>query len=120
VRDLDTGQDRLLDLYPLADSGYGPHVSPDGRSLVFESHSATTPGDVQLVIAPADGSQSATPIGPSYHKEDRAFDFSPDGTKVFLTVSSPPGTTIIDLATGDFALTKQAIPSVPSWQRLAP
>jgi len=119
VRDLDTGHDRQLDLYPFSDRGYGPHFSPDSRSLIFESHSATTPGDVQLVIAPADGSQPATPIGPSY-KEERAFDFSPDGTKVFLTLSSPPGTTIIDLATGDFALTKQAIPTVPNWQRLAP
>ena len=85
IRDLTTGQDQLLDLYPFHDSGYGPHFSPDGTLLLYESHSATSPGNDQLVIAPVDGSQPARPIGPSYYYQSRqGFDFSPDGTKVFL------------------------------------
>ena len=111
VRDLTTGKDQLLDLYPFHDSGSGPHFSPDGKLLLYEAHSATVDGDDQLVVAPVDGSQPARPIGPSYYYEFRSgYDFSPDGTKVYLTMNSPASTQIIDVATGDAVTTKANIP----------
>ena len=119
VRDLTTGDDQLLDLYPFYDAGYGPHFSPDGSQLLYEAHSASEPGNDQLVIAPVDGSQPAHPIGPSYYYQARqGFDFSPDGAKVFLSTTS--GTSIIDIASDTTTKTTAIIPNIPGWQRLAP
>jgi Tol biopolymer transport system component len=118
VRDLTTGDDQLLDLYPFNDTGSGPHFSPDGKSLLYESHSATVPDYDQLVIAPVDGSQPATPIGPSFdYRSRQSFDFSPDGAKVFL--SQVNGTTVIDLTDAAATTTLPGIRSVLNWQRLA-
>jgi Tol biopolymer transport system component len=120
VRGLVTGQDRRLALDPVSDPGASyPHFSPDGSMLLFDGHSHSTPGLNQLIIAPVDGSQPGRAIGPSYYYGSRqGFDFSPDGTKVYLTTTA--GTSIIDVAGDATVETPASILTVPSWQRLAP
>ena len=114
--DLATGNDRLLKLAPKDPSGSSgsPHFSPDGKTLLVV---AQTPN--QLFLAPSDGSQLGTPIGPSFDNQaPHDFDFSPDGSKVMLTLGS--ATWIVDAKSGLAEQTKQTISTLPNWQRLAP
>ncbi len=116
LRDLDTGEDRLDEEYST------PRFSPDGSQVVGEAAA-------QLMTGPADGSAPAREIGPSFlapngsaagdqtNRQD--FDFSPDSSKVVLTVGSPAVTWIIDVATGQAVRTTEPISNFPSWQRLA-
>ncbi len=106
LRDLTTGEDRLIELYG------DPRLSPDGTSILGET-------SAQLVLGPADGSGPTRNIGPSYAGQDRAgYDFSPDGRKIMLTIGDPAVTLLIDVATGEAVATP--IPVLPNWQRLAP
>jgi Tol biopolymer transport system component len=121
IRDLVTGQDRRLWLDPASEPEDLPHFSPDGQSLLFTVYHPTSALQQQLVVARLDGSQPATPIGPEFDYNNRTGEgFSPDGTKVFLTMNAPAGTTIIDVATGVGIGTSASIPTLPDWQRLAP
>lgn len=122
-RDLTTGKDLPVLFDPAGannpvgdDGGLLPRFSPDGTMVVFDScpHSQS-----QLCYGTLDGSEPSRPIGPEFYWEDRVgFDFSPDGTKVILTMKS--GSSIIDLETGVETPVLQGVPVQPGWQRLAP
>ena len=77
----------------------------------------------QVVIAPADGSGPATPIGRIFAStDDYEFRFSPDGTLLMegLFGVGPSGlgeTTFYDVATGDVVSVLGV--AIPEWQRLA-
>ena len=110
ILDLDSGSDRTVDSF----GGSISQFSPDGRLVVGQ-------GDGELIIQAADGTSPAKVLGPKFgDPHGHYFEFSPDGTKVFLTMGSPGVTTIIDVATGASVETTQPIPNYPSWQRLAP
>ncbi|MBA3236117.1 MAG: hypothetical protein H0T59_09020 [Chloroflexi bacterium] len=84
LRDLDTGEE--LDV-PFAPDRHGvtPQISPDGKWVVFEDDSVTTPGRSALFYAPIDGAVPAREIGPAFDYTWReGFSFLPDGTKVLL------------------------------------
>ena len=111
LRDLDTGAELPVPFAP-DHLGNGPRYSPDGKMVIYES---ALPG---LTYAPTDGSLPARSIGPAYSYLNRqGFDFSPDGTKVILSLIGR--NTLIDIATGKFAGLAD-IPTTPVWQRLAP
>ena len=118
VRDLTTGQDRRVRFNPQDPQDTQAllwALSPDGTSSPVPS-----PGG-SLHIAPVDGSQPGRAIGPSFYYQNRVgTGFSPDGKKVYLTLSSPAGTSIIDVVSGAVDATIATIPTQPSWQRLAP
>jgi hypothetical protein len=119
-RDLATGEDLPV---PVRGDDFRmmvlPHVSPDGTMVVYETRGSSG-SNQQLFYGPIDGSQPSRPIGPEFSNVDRqGFDFSPDGTEVFLTAGTPPVTMIIDIATNQ-TTTIDAITAVPGWQRLAP
>ncbi len=105
--------------YDTSEGGLLLHYSPDGKMVVFEGHEKRPGSPEQLFYGSADGSQPAVPIGPPYIYSDRlGNDFSPDGTKVLLSMI---GYTIeIDVATGEMDHSLNGIPSTPGWQRLAP
>ena len=64
MRDLATGATRPVSLDPMFPGvGVGPHYTPDGLSLLFESSPHSGTGSSQLVIAPLDGSTPARPLG---------------------------------------------------------
>ena len=119
VRDLDTGVDTAIAMVqPYDDATILPHFSPDGRSLLFERQTSSTS---RLVVRPLDGSGPDILLGPTFTYEDtRHFDFSPDGTKVILTLGDPGVTWIMDATGGLGEKTNEVIPSFPNWQRLAP
>ena len=108
--DLETGTERMAEAYGGAVAAF----SPDGRSIVGQ-------GDGQLMIQSSDGSSPAKPLGPAFGLSNgQRFYFSPDGTKVYLTLDSPMETWIIDVAGGTSVRTTQGIPNPPTSQRLAP
>ncbi len=94
-----------------------PVLSPDGSRIAVERQ--TNVGVAQVVIAPADGTAAGLPVGPLYPFGDGRFDFSPDGSRILLTLVTGKSH-FIDVATGDPETTEVAVPGVPSWQRLAP
>jgi dipeptidyl aminopeptidase/acylaminoacyl peptidase len=107
--DLATGNDRMVDSF----GGSISQFSPDSSTVIGQ-------GDHHLVIQPVDGSSPGKEFGPSFADQmGHQFEFSPDGTKVFLTIGSPGTTTMIDVATGESSVI-QTMPNYPSWQRLAP
>jgi hypothetical protein len=124
LRDLDTGEelpvlfDELGTDHPKGDDyGLIPRFSPDGTMIVFDG--CDRAGDRSgLCYGPVDGSTPARPIGPPYSYQLRTgFEFSPDGTKVMLFLSTKA--VLIDLATDtwtDLAISGDFV----SWQRLAP
>jgi hypothetical protein len=116
LRDLDTGEDRLLPRDATSDAEVVARFSPDSSVLLFERQSPS-----QLFVAPVDASRPPVPMGPTFdYSEPHAFDFSPDGTKVILTLGSPGVTSIMDVTSGESQQTTQPMPNFPGWQRLAP
>jgi len=110
VLDLTSGQERVADAY----GGSISVFSPDGKWIVGQ-------GDGQLMIEPADRSSTARTLGPKFGlTAGQQFAFSPDGTKVYLTLDTPAETLIIDVASDQSVTTKQPIPNLPTTQRLAP
>lgn len=126
VLDLATGMDVVVPppTDPLVASqpvdSFAPVFSADGRSLVFLRDRSD--GQMELGIAPADGSHAGTSLGPvkPWHEEWPTFSFTPDGSQVIvayadenvahlLPVDGGAGTTIPKDATG-----------IPSMQRQAP
>ena len=106
-----------LALRPQAEAGVDPQFSPDSKLIAVESQSESEDRS-QLVVGPVDGSRPGVAMGPTFsYKDENDFAFSPDGTKVILTVND--STSIIDVATGE-TTTLAGIPSYPSWQRLPP
>ena len=96
-----------------SDGELTPQFSPDGASLLF------TRGDpARLVVAPVDGSSAGRPIGPEFATYDNphVFGFSPDGTKVVLTIERSGEAWLIDVADGTF-VEVQSLGFYPSWQR---
>ena len=116
MRDLTSGAE-LPVLFTMADhGGLMPRFSPDGTMVVFERR---PPGETnqQLFYGPVDGSKPSVPIGPSYYYTTRdGYDFSPDGTKVYLSKGS---TSIIDVDSG-LTTELKGVADEPGWQRLAP
>jgi Tol biopolymer transport system component len=118
LRDIDTGEDRIF-RFELAEDPQSigsstPRLSPDGKHIVVQQGVET-----RLAIGAIDGSVPQRAIGPTFSfQTEHAFDFSPDGTKVVLTVGST--TYLIDASTGEFAETAAKIPRFPTWQRQAP
>ena len=74
-----------------------------------------------FVIGPVDGSQPFEPFqGPDAPEHgNRFFYFSPDGTKLLLSLGEPRRTWIIDVASRTSAETSQPIHDMAYWQRLA-
>ena len=117
LRDLVIGVDHRLAVRPQAEAEVDPQFSPDGTLIVVEAQSESEDRS-QLVVGPVDGSRPGVAIGPTFsYKDDDAFAFSPDGTKIVLTVNDT--TSILDIATGE-TTTLPGITSYPSWQRLRP
>ena len=107
LRDLTTGVDRrIAEAYPV--------FSPDGTTVLGEG-----PGG--WIMERLDGSQPLRTIRVPQAPEhgNRAFYFSPDGTKLLFSVGEPRRTWIIDLASGTSAETSQPIRDLSYWQRLA-
>ncbi len=104
LRDLDTGEELDVPFAPANGHGVTPQISPDGKWVVFEDDSVTTPGRSSLFYAPIDGGVPAREIGPAFDYTWReGFSFLPDGTKVLLafnpTDSHP--SVIIDVNGGE-------------------
>jgi WD40-like Beta Propeller Repeat len=86
LRNLDTGKELDVPFAPVSGHGVSPQFTPDGRWVVFESDSMTTPDRSSLFYAPVDGSLPAREIGPAFDYNWReGFSILPDGTKVLLS-----------------------------------
>jgi hypothetical protein len=120
--DLDTGQQLPVPFAPPDGHGVTPQFSPDGRWVVFEGDSTTTPGRSSLIYASVDGTVPAREIGPAFDYTYRdGFSFLPDGTKVLLALT--PGnirpSVIIDVETGAATELEDVYDQDRTWQRLA-
>ena len=123
LRDIDTGEelpvlfDRLGPDNPKGDDhGVMPRFSPDGTMMVWDGGC----GELfdRLCYGPVDGASVARGIGPAFNYQVRnGFEFSPDGTKVILFLTSK--SVLIDLVTDTWTELPVAGDLV-SWQRLAP
>ena len=119
-RDLDSGEELPVPYAPTDGTGVYQHYSPDGKWIVFEGSATSPGGEQQVYLAPVDGSTPPVPVGPAFtYTYLDWFDFSPDGTKILLTLRAPGTSTIIDLET----LETTDVPAITGgwgWQRLAP
>jgi len=105
VIDTATGQHRALLAQPGHDFG-APHVSPDGRLVaskraVHDSYAA--PGDVTLVVAALDGSDTARDLLPGLDRRPQELAWAPDSASVYFTADNLGRCPVyrVDLATGD-------------------
>jgi Tol biopolymer transport system component len=100
-----------------------PIFSPDGKSIVMESwrsqQDASQPAAVnQLALAPSDGSAPAHWIGPSVPGQTLIKTWSPDGSRVLLSVRDKGELYSVDPVGGSF----ERLPwssDLPDWQRVA-
>lgn len=119
LRDLDTGEELDVPYAPAGGHGVTTQFSPDGKWVVFEGTSVTTPGLSSLFYAPVDGSVPAREIGPAFDYTWReGFSILPDGTKVLLafypTDSHP--SVIIDVNGGE-PVELATVSEGRTWQR---
>jgi hypothetical protein len=134
VRDLADGPtaaipstERLGDLWPVV-------FSPDGRSLLMYQQSRDGPppvfgGDIQLVLAPADGTATGRPLGPMIEFTDQGRvhwlkgGFSPDGNEVLALQSTDdaPGQVLWTLPVDGMPGTSEPASAahLPTLQRIA-
>ncbi len=99
-----------------------PLWSPDSRSFAFI---AEKDGQRQVAIAPADGSGTARPVGPSHGATQAGFwsDWSPDGRTLLISVIPRTGDQTlwaVDVATGQATPVVDRSVDLPTWQRIAP
>jgi len=86
LRNLDTGEELDVPFAPADGHGVTTQFSPDGKWVVFDSASVTTPTMSSLFYAPIDGSVPAREVGPAFDYNWReGFSFLPDGTKILLS-----------------------------------
>lgn len=114
VLDLVTGKDTRMAFGAASDGGLSPQFSPDGASLLLVR------GDpARLVVAPVDGSSAGRSIGPPFdvYENPHVFGFSPDGTKVVLTIERSGEAWLIDVADGTF-VELDSLGYYPGWQRM--
>ncbi|MEO8273185.1 MAG: hypothetical protein ABI620_03895 [Chloroflexota bacterium] len=98
-----------------------PIYSPDGKWIVMESWYSQPDGAAinQLAIAPADGSTAARGIGPRVPGQSLVKAWSPDGTKLLLSVRDVGTLYAIDPTSGVAELLPYT-GELPAWQRRAP
>jgi hypothetical protein len=113
ILDVETGTDTRMAFDPASDGELSPQFSPDGASLLFIRGIPS-----RLVIAPVDGSTAGRSIGPTFETYDNphVFGFSPDGTKVILTIERSGEAWLVDVADGTF-VEVDSLGFYASWQR---
>lgn len=115
VRDLDSGVDHRVQVRSRLEAEINPVFSSDGLTLAVEAQSESAELS-ELVVAPVDGSTPGIAVGPHFsYKDERAYAFSPDGTRIVLVINGV--TSLVEIATG-VTTAMPGIPSLPTWQRL--
>jgi hypothetical protein len=122
--DLDTGADRRLQLGPAGGHELHGLFSPDGTKLLFHDADGITP-QIQVMLAPVDGSTPAIPIGPPYPIVDGNANlnqsFSPDGRTIVIIEGRDKLVRVVDATTGGIGRELSWLADdLPGWQRLAP
>ena len=117
LRDIASGQDKVVKFDPSSDGETGLQFSPDGRHVVLQREAASK---AQLMIAALDGSNPNLLVGPHFSvDEDAAYGFSPDGTKLLLLFNGHKPA-YFDVATGTETTGPETMQNWGGYQRLAP